>query len=147
MSAFDFFSELEEIDHIGLCRDISIKAHRGQKRRGTDEPYSSHPLKVSKMVDTAYLKCIAYLHDVLEDTEETIYSLREKGVDQSVIDGVDILTHKKGESYELYIKRIAQHSQLAKIKIADMMDNLCGQPSERQKEKYHKSLIILLGAI
>ena len=99
------------------------------------------------MVSTNNQKCVAFLHDVLEKTNETADSLKNYGVDYSVIQGVEILTHKNNQPYYDYIDHISYYPELVKVKLADMMDNLCGQPSDRQKEKYTEAMPKLLKRI
>ena len=51
---------------------LAIKAHDGQRRKYTGEPYSVHPIGVSKIVETVdhtpEMIAAALLHDVVEDT-------------------------------------------------------------------------------
>lgn len=49
-------------------------------------------------MDTDIEKAVAYLHDVLEDTNVTMDELR-KMFPNEIIDGVIALTHRKDESY------------------------------------------------
>ena len=52
------------------------RAHRGQTRKYTGEPYIVHPLEVAQIVSTAYniedMMVAALLHDVVEDTRFTL---------------------------------------------------------------------------
>lgn len=64
----------------------------------------------------------AWLHDILEDTKETIDHYPPE-----VIEVVDLLTHRKKEmTYAEYIDRICQSGNLRaiKVKLADQQDNL-----------------------
>lgn len=60
--------------------EFATKAHEGQKRKYTDEPYINHPIAVAKMVEELYggqdLQAAALLHDVVEDTDVTFETLR-----------------------------------------------------------------------
>lgn len=51
------------------------RAHYGQKRKYTGEPYHTHPQAVAKLVaevtDDPDVICAALLHDVVEDTPVT----------------------------------------------------------------------------
>ena len=132
---------------LELCYQISEEAHKGQTRKYSDEPYIIHPKRVAEMLENHSLKCIAFLHDVIEDTPETIISLKEKGVDDFIVNGVEILTKPKNLEYDAYIYTISLHKHLSKIKVADMMDNLCSTPSERQKTKYRRAMGFLLNEI
>jgi len=56
--------------------------------------------------DDEYLFAIAFLHDVVEDTEYTIDDLRKEGFPPVVCNTVDILTRRIIENYANYILRI-----------------------------------------
>ena len=65
----------------------------------------------------------ALLHDVLEDTEATMEELRKRCVPEEVLVLVDALTHRHGESYEDYIRRVASVPGAALVKRADILHN------------------------
>ena len=139
--------ELKGLELLALCKEICIESHKGQFRNDGIEPYSEHPIRVADSLKKIHLKCIALLHDVLEDTKESAISLMNKGVPLDVIDGVLFMTKKKGQKYEDYIRIIASFPHLAKVKVADMVDNLCSTPTEKQKAKYRKAIKLLLPEI
>lgn len=74
------------------------EAHKDQKRKYTGDPYFNHVLAVASLVydhdDTLGLFEIAILHDVLEDTNKTIYDIRRMlyvaGYDENLIDFIDL---------------------------------------------------------
>ncbi len=121
--------------NVKLCEEIAREAHKGQKRRGGDD-YINHPLRVAEMVEPASLKCLAILHDVIEDTEETASSLMEKGISEFLVEMVELMTKCDGQSYEEYIRVILNYPGVARVKLADMIDNLSGDPTQKQKDKY-----------
>ena len=125
-----------------LCKSIAISAHKTQERRG-GEHYINHPLRVAEILNNDTLKCIAVLHDVMEDCCEDEKSLLAKGVDVAIVDGVSILTKRRGQLYDDYISGIKKFPGLARVKIADMFDNLCSEPTERQKQKYRNAMVLL----
>lgn len=127
------------MNQLKLCEKIARELHDGQNRRG-GEDYINHPLRVSKMLGNETLKCIALLHDVIEDTNETEWSLVKRGVTQTIADGVDILSKTDNISYEEYIDRLKYYPGLIKVKVADMFDNLCCDPTEKQKERYRDAM-------
>ena len=127
---------------VELCMQIAKEAHKGQIRRGGDN-YFDHPKRVADMLNSPTLKCMALLHDVLEDTDETEKSLRAKGVSDYVVQGVSLLTKRDNQSYDEYIESITLYPQLVRVKIADMFDNLCCDPSQKQKQKYREAMIKL----
>lgn len=56
--------------------DFATKAHNGQARKYTGEPYIVHPIAVANLVKqhggTEVQQAAALLHDVVEDTEVTL---------------------------------------------------------------------------
>lgn len=65
------------LQHI---KAFAAKAHEGQQRKYTSEPYIVHPVRVMEMVkqynDDVCVLSAALLHDVLEDTEVTPSEMR-----------------------------------------------------------------------
>lgn len=125
------------------CYEIAKKAHEGQKRWGSGLPYITHPEVVaSKFIDEK-LKCIAILHDVLEDSEIPAQDLLKEGVDVNIIVVVEILTRKKDESYKDYILRVMEDVDATKIKIEDIKHNLLDLKQGSLRDKYELALILL----
>ncbi len=60
---------------------IAAKAHAGQTRKYTGDPYIVHPLAVARLVWTfrgcEEMQAAALLHDVIEDTDATLADLKE----------------------------------------------------------------------
>lgn len=121
------------------CLELATKWHKGQKRRGRED-YINHAVRVADMFEDEFMKCVAVLHDVLEDTECTGRTLLHNDVDQSVVRRVVSLTHDKNDPYSEYIKWVSINKQCKQIKIADIVDNLSSNPTERQKVKYFNAL-------
>ena len=133
------------IDTLELSRRIASKAHAGQARRG-GAPAINHASAVAGRVrgdDEA--EAVAWLHDVLEDTEWSRDDLWAEDIPEKIINAVQILTHPKHEPYIDYINRVKTNALARKVKLADIQSNLEDSPSERQKEKYTKALKILKG--
>lgn len=116
--------------------------HKGQFRKVSGERYFSHPLRVSDRVKTDFQKVCALLHDVVEDTPATIEDVQRKfGEDVAYV--VDLLTHKKGESYQDYISKLSESGDAIEVKVADICDNITDNPSKRFIEKTILALPIL----
>lgn len=128
-------------EHIDLCRSIAKRAHAGQHRRGGD-PYINHPNRVAQSFDGMHA-CVAWLHDVIEDTDETADSLLASRVDSSVVEAVVLMTKQDGEDYWDYLTRVKRHPIALRVKIADMLDNLCDQPTAKQRDKYRDGILYL----
>lgn len=116
--------------------------HKGQTRLNGN-PYIIHPIRVSQEVSGDVAKTCALLHDTVEDTDATLQEIEDMfGNEVSV--AVEALTHRKGESYEDYIKRVKQNPIATAVKIADISDNLADSPSTHAIEKSAKALDYLI---
>ena len=82
-----------------LALQVAQKAHAGQ----VDKAGRLYPVSY---MDTDIEKAVAYLHDVLEDTNVTVDELRNM-FSNEIVDGVITLTHRKDESYFEYISRVS----------------------------------------
>lgn len=68
---------MNEARSIQAAREYSIIQHAGQVRKGSNEPYSTHPEAVVQLLkqygyDDPITQIIAYLHDTKEDTPAEI---------------------------------------------------------------------------
>ena len=102
--------------------EISTKAHKGQKYKAGKD-YINHPMTVAAMVNEDNEKIVAYLHDVVEDTNVTLADLKEVGFDNDVIEAIDAITKRDGENYDDYIYRVSNNKIAKQVKIADMTHN------------------------
>lgn len=119
-------------------------AHRGQLRNN-GQPYFTHPKRVADAVNTNFQKVCALLHDVVEDTDITIYDIY-KEFGRPVAETVLWLTRDKKEDYQDYIEGICGDKDAVAIKIADILDNLGDNPSQKAIEKSLKALPVLFAA-
>lgn len=108
---------------ILLALQIAAAAHKGQKDKGGND-YINHPLRVAELVEGEEEKMVAFLHDVIEDTRVTLEDLKSSGLSQSVIEAVDAITKRQGESYHDYIERLIQNPIALAVKIADIKHNV-----------------------
>ena len=129
---------------VDKAKEIATEAHEGQKRIG-GLPYIIHPEAVAGLVDTMEEKVVAWLHDVLEDTDLTEYDLIAKGIPSYLVEIVKILTRKEGESYFDYILRcLNSNNEIAiKVKIADLTHNFSDLHSGSLRDKYMLAKYIL----
>ena len=131
-----------------LALQIAQKAHAGQvDKAGKD--YILHPMTVASYMDTDIEKTIAYLHDVLEDSDVTVDALR-KIFPNEIVDTLITLTHRKDESYFEYIQRVSKSKLAKKVKVADLLHNLditrIKEPTKQdyeRLEKYKKAILYL----
>ena len=102
---------------------LAAKGHMGQLDKG-GHPYILHPVRVMLQCKTIEEKTVAMLHDLLEDTEITAEDLRKEAFPEEVIEAVLCLTKTDGEDYTEYIERICKNKLAARVKLADLMDNM-----------------------
>lgn len=129
--------------------EIANKAHLGQVDK-VGEDYIKHPEKVASFVKTDEEKAVAYLHDVIEDTELTLEDLYKYGFSEEVLKAVDVITKKKGQDYQTYLNFVKENKLARVVKLADLrhnsdltrLINITEKDIER-KEKYQKAIDFL----
>lgn len=131
---------------IEWARLTACEYHAPQFRRDKFTPYIMHPMAVAKAVSSWQAKCVAWLHDVLEDTNCTKRVLIER-LPKSIVDAVVLLTRSQDDDYEEYITRVKNNQLAALVKIADIQHNLSDKPTAKQKARYEKALKILLPSV
>jgi (p)ppGpp synthase/HD superfamily hydrolase len=101
---------------------LAAKAHDGQTDKGGN-PYILHPIRLASKAETTEESIIAVLHDVVEDSNMTLFDLKNEGFSSNVIEALDCLTRRADESYEQFIKRIKLNPLASKVKLLDLEDN------------------------
>lgn len=129
--------------------EIAKRAHKGQVDKA-GEDYIKHPEKVASFVETDEEKAVAYLHDVIEDTELTLEDLHGYEFSKEVIEAVDIITKKKGEDYRSYLNSVKKNKLARAVKLADLRHNSdltrltkVTEKDIERKEKYQKAIEFL----
>ncbi len=133
------YTDTQLDEWIDLMRIIALIHHDGQYRRDNATPYMVHVEGVTSKVEKR-LKPIALGHDLVEDTTITITDLIAFGFPNYITDAIELLTHLKEDSDEVYWNKILTSAAASKVKVADINYNNNDFPSERQKNKYKKAL-------
>lgn len=103
-------------------------AHAGQKY-GDHDYFSHHVEGVVSLVREDRSAAIAhvvvaYLHDVVEDTETTLVDLHHMGFPPMITSAIDALTRRPGEDYlSDYMARVAGNRIAMIVKHADLRFN------------------------
>lgn len=126
---------------VEKARKIATIAHNGQYRWDKVTPYISHPQAVSCAVTGDYAKTVAWLHDVVEDTQVTLADLEKEGFPYQVIDAVRLLTRDKGENYLSYLLALKKDPIARQVKIADITHNLSDLDYEKNHNRYEKYVL------
>lgn len=165
--------------HAGYCKILAEAFHYRQTRRG-GLPYTSHTNAVCSIASDIFsahssklaipngldlIKCVAHLHDAMEDSgiASSVLSamldikIKDIGFVDRVIKNLLLLTHDDSTPYDLYISDIlnsAYEDPIALIvKLADMRHNMecCmselktgpNPKSAKQLEKYSRNYNLL----
>ena len=131
---------------------LARRFHDGQVDKG-GRPYIEHPLRVMNRVTSDDEKLAAIMHDLLEDTELSSTDLAVAGCPSRVLQALDALTRRSGETYDDFVKRAAEDRLARVVKLADIDDNLDPErlallnPDEaaRLREKYRRARAIVEG--
>jgi (p)ppGpp synthase/HD superfamily hydrolase len=125
---------------------IAAEAHEGKVDKA-GAPYILHPLRVMLKMATTEERIVAILHDVVEDSEITFEHLRKEGFSDAVVDAVDAVTIRSGESYDDFVQRAALNPIGRRVKLADLEDNSdlsrIANPTEkdyRRLAKYQRAI-------
>lgn len=105
---------------------LAIDWHDGQTDQG-GAPYIWHPIRVALQMPTLDGQVVALLHDVLEDCPQvTPRTLLKAGIPVRLVNALQLLQHREGEPYRVYITGIKPHRLARSVKIADLTDNMNG---------------------
>lgn len=94
------------------------------KRYENGECYKLHAYRVMESMDTEEEQIVALLHDVVEDTEVSLADLEGEGFSKAVLGAVEDLTKGNLVRYFDYIEDLSLNTLAAKVKIAELKDNM-----------------------
>mgnify|MGYP000861578190 CR=1 FL=1 len=136
--------------YVTFAKEIACKAHANQTDK-SGKPYIEHIYAVANGVTSLDAKTVAYLHDIVEDTEWTLDRLRDY-FPSHIVNAVDCLTRREDESYKDFIQRVKKDPLATQVKISDLTHNMdlsrMPDPSDRDLRrwnKYRKAMQELLG--
>ena len=110
---------------VAKAEAIAAQAHAGQVDKN-GEAYLRHPAAVAGAFDAASepVECAAaWLHDVVEDTGVGLDELRRSGIQEPVLEVVELLTRTPEVPDQEYYARIAAHPAARRVKLADIANN------------------------
>lgn len=111
------------MDIIEKSLEIALKAYAGQKDKA-GKTYILHPLRIMSKMKTEEEMCVALLHDVIEDSDFTAEDLLNEGIPSSIVDAVQLLSKNDNEDYYEFIEKLLNNNLAAKVKRADIEDNI-----------------------
>ena len=123
---------------------LAAKVHKGQTGR-FGEPFILHVMRVVTHGKDDDERLLGALHDVLERSDHTVESLREKGIPDHVLVALSHISRVKDEDYEGYIDRVAMNRLATRVKVHDLADKMdlrdAGQLNEADLKRYNKQLV------
>ena len=135
----------------------ATKAHEGQVRKYSGEPYIVHPIEVMEIVKTVEhddaMLAAALLHDVVEDTDVTIEEIEASfGADVAALVS-DLTDVSKPEDGNRKLRKAMDRAHSAKssaraqtVKLADLISNssdiLENDPSFAKVYLHEKELLL-----
>ncbi|MFD1387609.1 HD domain-containing protein [Oceanobacillus oncorhynchi subsp. oncorhynchi] len=123
------------------AKAFAAKAHQGQARKNSNEPYITHPVRVAERLEkegcSDDLISAGYLHDVVEDTSVRIEDI-EQQFGKKIADLVASHTEDKSKSWWDRKKATVEHlkdapKEVKYLIIADKLDNLLELEKEHQQ--------------
>lgn len=106
---------------VAKAKALAAMVHAGAKDKAGD-PYIHHPERVASRLEKPEEKVVAWLHDVVEDTDTTVDDIADMfGADTAA--AVDAVTHREDESWSDYLARAKANPIARAVKIADLIDN------------------------
>lgn len=108
-------------DMIRTAFGFATIHHSGQYYGSFD--YVAHPLLVARHFEEPYRIITSALHDVVEDTDVTIQDI-ERVFGSPIVEAVDAITHREGETYRAYISRCSRNPIARDVKVADLREHL-----------------------
>ena len=125
--------------------ELAVQAHRGQMDKA-GRPYILHPLHLMQQFEDQEAMIVAVLHDSVEDSDLTLETLAREGFSSNILAAVDAITHREGEAYNDYIKRVQTHPIARLVKLADLEHNMDVRRMSKvhdrdlaRLDKYHKT--------
>lgn len=103
---------------------FAVKAHSGQVDK-LGLPVILHSITVMLMGKIESERVVGVLHDIMEDTPYGLNDLIENvdGFTGEEASALASLTHKKGEPYEHYIRRVQEDDLATRVKLNDLAHN------------------------
>ena len=128
---------------------LAYAVHNGQLDK-SGVPYIFHPITVAESMETEDEIIVALLHDTIEDCGVTKEYLAAAGFSRDVVEAVEAMSKRKGETYDEYIARVKTNRIARKVKIADLKHNMdltrlieVTEQAEKRVNKYKKALEVL----
>ena len=134
---------------LKLCFEV----HKNQTDK-SGMPYVFHPFHLAEQMQDEESTVVALLHDVIEDSDQTVDDLRRMGFGETVLSAIALMTHDPDVPYMDYVAKIKEDPIARAVKLADLKHNsdasrldLVTPRDEARLEKYKKAIALLEDAV
>lgn len=137
------------MSNLNRMSGIVKKAREGQMYGNYYYSYHIHHVHRLVRYHSWYLdnsedyEIVAVGHDLIEDTEWTLDMLREESFSEEVVEAIDAITKRDGESRRDYLKRVKKNEIALLVKKWDTWTNLEHSVEDgnvKRIQKYTKQL-------
>lgn len=111
-------------DQECLARSIARMYLDNKISNHSDDLIINHTSRVVDRLNTPICRAVAWLHDVIEDSDCTFNDLNVLRFDPTIIFSVYVLTRDRNMTYNLYIKLCSCYPITWRVKVADILDHL-----------------------
>lgn len=131
--------------HASTAKEIARIAHFGQSY-GTEDYFETHVSDVARRVSNDLraddqLVAIAWLHDVIEDSEACMTDLDKDGLTRRQHLALLALSRWPDEDYKTYITRVLSNRDAALVKFHDLRSNMASTPTAKQLARYTEAFM------
>lgn len=110
-------------EQLAMAIELAALKHKGQKDKA-GAPYILHPMSVAERVSTLEEKIVAWLHDIVEDTDVTLVDLENLGFSRKIVEAIRCITKTSKETYEEYLYKVRQNDIARDVKLSDLKHNM-----------------------
>ena len=140
---------------VAGCAALALAAH-GDQMYATKPYFTGHVEPVASLLAPygEHAQMVGLLHDVVEDTDVTLDDLRARGVPEEVVEGVEGMTKRPGETKQEAALRARDTCRLSRLgKLADNTANRLGleelaktdpEKAARIRPKYEEIRVLLV---
>lgn len=131
---------------LGRAIDLARAAHAGQVDKQGRDYFDAHLRPIAEATNAAWPGSwavqVAWLHDIIEDTDHTAESLLAAGIGPDVVAAVESVTRHPGEPYRDLIERASDSARGAAVKFVDNAWNiLCNDDLAARDPEKARSLL------
>ncbi|WP_396908278.1 phosphohydrolase [Mycolicibacterium sp.] len=115
---------------MAAARALAARAHKGQRDKASRDYFDAHlvPIASAAAIFGPDVEAVAWLHDVLEDTDLSAVDLSNAGMPVGVVQGIESVTRLDNETYSHLIARACLDPIGRFGKLADNGWNITSNP-------------------